>query len=90
MEAKQEAERRKLTADAEAEVRRKQADAEAYETRIKAEAQAEANRMVAETITDTLIDYVQAQNWNGQLPGVYAGGGTLPIITEITDSAKEE
>lgn len=80
MEARQAAERKKIEANAAAEVVKQQADAEAYETRVKAEAQAEANKKVAETITDELINYVQAQNWNGQLPTIYASDGNIPII----------
>lgn len=80
MEARQAAERKKIEANAAAEVVKQQADAEAYETRVKAEAQAEANKKVAETITDELINYVQAQNWNGQLPTIYASEGNIPII----------
>ena len=81
MEAKQAAERNKISADAEAEVMRKQADAKAYETRVQAEAEAEANKMIAESITQELIDYVQAQNWDGKLPSTYVGGeNSIPII----------
>lgn len=89
MEARQDAERKKIAAEASAEVVRQRADAEAYETRVKAEAQAEANKMVAETVTDSLIDYVQAQNWNGQLPNIYSSGGALPILTG-TEQTKTE
>ena len=89
MEARQDAERKKLAAEANAEVVRTQADAAAYETRVKAEAQAEANKLVAETITDNLIDYMEAQTWNGQLPGIYASDGALPIITAPTGSKTE-
>lgn len=89
MEARQDAERKKIAAEASAEVVRQRADAEAYETRVKAEAQAEANKKVAETVTDTLIDYVQAQNWNGQLPNIYSSGGALPILTG-TEQTKTE
>lgn len=89
MEARQDAERKKISAEASAEVIKQKADAEAYEIKAKAEAQAEANRLVAETVTDTLIDYVQAQNWNGQLPNIYSSGGALPILTG-TEQAKTE
>lgn len=89
MEARQDAERKKLAAEANAEVVRTQADAAAYETKVKAEAQAEANKLVAETITDSLIDYMEAQTWNGQLPGIYASDGALPIITAPTESKTE-
>lgn len=90
MEARQEAERRKLAADADAEVVRKQADAEAYQTKVKAEAQAEANRLVAETVTDELISYVEAQQWDGKLPNIYASGGALPIITQSFETTKAD
>ena len=90
MEAKQDAERKKIAAAAAAEVVKQQADAAAYETKVKAEAQAEANKKVAETITEPLINYVQAQNWNGQLPNIYAGDGALPIITGATEAVKAE
>lgn len=89
MEARQDAERKKIAAEASAEVVKQQADAEAYETRVKAEAQAEANKKVAETITKELIDYVQAQNWNGQLPTIYAGDGNVPIIASVPEATKE-
>lgn len=53
----------------------------AYETRVQAEAEAEANAKIAASITDALIDYVQAQNWDGKLPATYLGSdSTVPII----------
>lgn len=86
MEAQQDAERKKLTAEANAAVMRTNADAEAYETRVKAEAQAEANRLVAETITDELINYMEANTWDGKLPGIYASNGAVPIINTQPES----
>lgn len=70
METQQAANRKKL-----------EADAEAYEIRVRAEAEAEANKKIAESITKDLIDYIQAQNWNGKLPSTYMGdSNALPII----------
>lgn len=81
MEAQQEAQRKKIAAEAAADVTRTEADAKAYETRVQAEAEAEANQKVAASITDSLISYVQAQNWDGKLPGTYVGSdGAIPII----------
>ena len=81
MEAQQEANRKKIAAQAAADVTRTEADAKAYETRVQAEAEAEANAKIAASITDALIDYVQAQNWDGKLPATYLGSdSTVPII----------
>ena len=81
MEARQEADRKKIEAETKAEVMRTEADATAYETRVKAEAEAEANKKIAESITPELINYVQAQNWDGKLPSSFVGSDdALPII----------
>ena len=81
MEAEQAAARKKIEAEAAAEVVRIQADAEAYEIKTKADAEAEANEKIAATVTEELIDYTQAQNWNGELPSTYIGSGNaIPVI----------
>ena len=87
MEAQQEAERKKIAAEAAAEVKRIQADADAYEIKTKADAEAEANEKIAATVTEELINYTQAQNWDGRLPGTYIGSGSaIPLIQ--TDAEK--
>ena len=97
MEAQQAANRKMIAAEAEANVMRTEADAKAYEIRVRAEAEAEANQKIAASVTEVLIDYVQAQNWDGKLPGTYVGSdGAMPIIQTgvdtqtTTDNAKEE
>ena len=81
MEAEQAAARKKIEAEAAAEVVRIQADAEAYEIKTKADAEAEANEKIAATVTGELIDYTQAQNWNGKLPSTFIGSGSaIPVI----------
>lgn len=86
MEAQQAADRKKIEAQAQAEVVKTEADAAAYETRVKAEAESEANKMVAESITGDLIEYVQAQNWNGKLPSTFVGSDmAMPIINSDAD-----
>ena len=81
MEAQQEAERKKIAAEAAAEVQRIQADAAAYEIKTKADAEAEANEKIALTITTELIDYTQALNWNGELPATFVGANdVIPVI----------
>ena len=102
MEAQQAADRKKIEAQAQAEVVKTEADAAAYETRVKAEAEAEANKKIAESITRDLIEYVQAQNWNGKLPSTFVGSDmAMPIINsdagfddfedfDIPEETKEE
>ena len=81
MEAEQAAARKKIEAEAAAEVVRIQAYAAAYEIKTKADAEAEANEKIAATVTGELIDYTQAQNWNGKLPSTFIGSGSaIPVI----------
>lgn len=81
MEARQAAERKRIEADANADILKIKADAEAYEITVKAEAEAEANRKIAETITNELIEYTQAQTWDGKLPDTYMGSDNIiPVI----------
>lgn len=76
------AERSIIAANAKADVARIDADAKAYALLKEAEAEAEANKLVAESITEALIEYVQANNWNGSLPQFVAGesSSVLPIL----------
>ena len=81
MEAQQTAERQKIKAQADADVAKINADADAYAIRTKAEAEADANEKIAKSITEDLIEYNKSLQWDGKLPGVYGGGGVLPILT---------
>lgn len=87
MEARAQADRQKITAETNAEVARIQAEADAYATTTKATAEAEANAKINASLTKELIDYVQANNWNGQLPNTFMGSGdtSLPIILDIPE-----
>lgn len=80
METQQEANRKKI-----------EADAKAYSTKVNADAEAEANKKISESITPELIDYIQAKNWNGKLPGTYLGSGTaIPIIPTNSDGGEAQ
>lgn len=79
MEAAAQAERQKIAANASAEVMRIDADAEAYATSTRAAAEAEANKLINASLTQDLINYVQANNWNGELPNTYMGNGNTPM-----------
>ena len=80
MEAQAEADRKVILAEAEAEIARIKADTEAYAITAKAAAEAEANALVAESLTEELIDYTEATNWNGQLPTIVGSDTMLPVI----------
>lgn len=80
MEAEQAAKRKKIEAEAAAEIKKTQADADAYATRAAAEAEAEANKKVSSTITQDLINYVQAQAWDGKLPTIVGSSDALPVL----------
>lgn len=91
METQQAAERARIDAEAKANVEKIAADAEAYAVSVKAQAEAEANRQISESLTRDLIDYVQANNWNGQLPDTYVGGeGAIPVIQTSKDELVHE
>jgi len=81
MEAKAAAERQRIAAEAEAAVAKIEADAEAYAITAKAVAEAEANQKLAASITAELTEYIQAQLWDGKLPGTYVGSSdALPVL----------
>ncbi|MBR1586096.1 MAG: prohibitin family protein [Clostridia bacterium] len=92
METQQQAQRQKIEADAKAEVVKINADAEAYSTKVKAEAEAEANRKIAESLTDSLIQFTEVNQWNGQLPTYVSGGAAeaLPVLSLNEVSTAEE
>lgn len=82
MVEKTDAERAIVTANANSEVMKIDADANAYKQRIQAEAEAEANTLIANSITPDLIQYVQANNWDGALPRLMTSSGSdiMPIL----------
>lgn len=81
LRAETEAEQKVIEANADAEIKKIDADAKAYELQTKAAAEAEANRKIAESLTDALIAYTYAQNWDGKLPTFMTGeSGMLPMF----------
>lgn len=82
MEAEAQAERETIAAQAKAERDKIAAEAEAYAIKTKADAEAEANAKVAASLSNTLIDYVRAQAWDGELPTIT---GDTPTIIDMTD-----
>ena len=78
-----EAERKMIEAQAEADIRKIDADAEAYEMLAKAEAEAASNKKISESLTDALIDYAYANNWDGTMPMVMTGDGEMRPVFNI-------
>lgn len=54
-----------------------QAEGEAQATRIHADAQAYANQKLASSLSQVLVDYKRIEKWDGRMPQVQGGGGTL-------------
>ena len=80
LRAETEAQRKQIEADADAEVKRIEAKGEADAQLIKAEAEAEANRKISESITDGVLHNKFLETWDGQLPTVTGGSGSLVNI----------
>lgn len=80
MEETQQAERKRIAAQAEADVRKINAEAEAYATEVKASAEAEANKKLNASITEQLVKYNQILRWDGKLPTFMGGESTMPIL----------
>jgi regulator of protease activity HflC (stomatin/prohibitin superfamily) len=70
LKAETEAEQKVIEAEAAAKVKGVEADAEAYQIKVKADAEAAANKEIAASLTDSLINYMYYQTWNGELPEV--------------------
>ncbi len=54
-----------------------EANAKAKATLVEAEAQAKANKLLSESMTDRLIQYEYIKAWDGKLPTVQGGSGTI-------------
>lgn len=83
MEAQQAAERNKINAEAEAAIKKTNADAEAYAIKVKADAEAEANAKISKSLTQELINYTQAQKWDGKLPAMMSGTTPMMDVSNI-------
>lgn len=67
----------KDVAEIAAETARIKAQGEADVKKIEADAEAEANRKIAASLTPELVQYTQAQSWNGELPKITGGGSAI-------------
>lgn len=80
IQAEADADVAKIKAEAEAEQLVIKANSQAESTRVKADAEAEAIRKKTEALTDEYVDYVIAENWNGELPKIQSGAGGSMIM----------
>lgn len=77
-QAAQQRENELQTATAQAQIEREKARGEADAKVIAAEGEAKANRLVAQSLSKDLIDYIEAQRWNGSRATVI--GANTPIV----------
>jgi regulator of protease activity HflC (stomatin/prohibitin superfamily) len=54
----------------------------------QAEGQAQAQKLLQSTLTPQIIQLKAVEKWNGVLPQVAGGSGTLPMIGPINPSSK--
>lgn len=95
IEAEAKAQKDEINAKVEANIKKVQADADEYAA-LKAsdaekytkENEAEANEKLSKSITNALIQYVQVQQWDGQMPDVMTG--TSMSILDIAKFSGQE
>lgn len=84
MEETQQAERKRIAAQAAADVQKINADAEAYALQVKAEAEAEANKKINQSLTTDLVEYKKILTWDGKLPTITGGGTPILNMSNLT------
>lgn len=85
MEETQQAERKRIAAQAAADVQKINADAEAYALQVKAEAEAEANKKINQSLTTDLVEYKKILTWDGKLPTITSGGTPILNMSNLTE-----
>ena len=86
IEEKQVAQQQLLKAETEKQTAITNAEAEAESMKIKAQGEAEANRLISESLTDKVIENKKIEKWNGEMPKVTGGSGTIIDIGDIADT----
>ncbi len=84
IEEKQVAQQQLLTADEEPQKKIKEAEAAAEAVKIAANAEAEANKKISDSITDKILENKKIEKWDGVMPKVTGGNGTIIDIGDIT------
>ena len=83
VEAKQVAEQNKLKAQTESDTKVIEAQAAADVKLIEAEATAKANNLMNESISDSILQKIAIEKWNGELPTVLSDGSNILDLTGL-------
>ena len=90
IEEKQVAQQQLLKAETEKQTKITNAQADAEAVKIKANAEAEANETISKSLTNQVIENKKIEKWNGELPRVQGGSGTIVDIGSVDNSSKGE
>lgn len=85
IEEKQVAQQKLLKAETEKKTAITNAEAEAEAAKIRAQGEAEANTTLSKSLTDQVIENKKIEKWNGEMPKVTGGSGT---IIDLGDAEK--
>ena len=85
IEEKQVAQQKLLKAETEKKTAITNAEAEAEAAKIRAQGEAEANTTLSKSLTDQVIENKKIEKWNGEMPKVTGGNGT---IIDLGDAEK--
>ncbi len=90
IEEKQVAQQQLLKAETEKQTKITNAQADAEAVKIEANAEAEANETISKSLTNQVIENKKIEKWNGELPRVQGGSGTIVDIGSVDNSSKGE
>ncbi len=86
IEEKQVAQQKLLKAETEKQTAIKNAQAEAESMKIRAQGEAEANKLINDSLSQKVIENKKIEKWNGELPKVTGGSGTIIDVGDITEA----
>lgn len=90
IEEKQVAQQQLLKAETEKQTAITNAEASAEAEKIKAAGTAEANKTLNQSLTDKIIENKKIEKWNGELPKVTGGNGTIIDIGGVESNEKSQ
>lgn len=85
IEEKQVAQQQLLKAETEKKTAITNAEADAEAAKVRAEGEAEANETLAKSLTAAVIENKKIEKWNGELPKVTSGEGTIIDLSDLSD-----